>query len=45
LNAIDVGGAELWACARRYMSVESLGKAGLAVIPGGDPLAEQEYAN
>jgi putative transposase len=33
---------EEWACARRYMSVESLAKARVAVINGGDPLAEPE---
>ena len=33
---------EEWACARRYMSAESLAKARLSVIPGGDPLAAQE---
>jgi putative transposase len=33
---------EEWACGRRYMSVESLAKARLAVIAGGDLLAETE---
>jgi transposase-like protein len=33
---------EEWACGRRYMSVESLAKARVAVINGGDPLTEQE---
>ena len=33
---------EEWACARRYMRVESLAKARLIVIPGGgSPLAEE----
>ena len=32
---------EEWACRRRYMSVESLAKARLTVIPGGDPLTEE----
>ena len=33
---------EEWACGRRYMSAESLAKARLTVIDGGDPLAEEE---
>jgi putative transposase len=33
---------EEWACARRYMSAESLTKARLSVIPGGDPLHVEE---
>lgn len=33
---------EEWACARRYMSVESLAKARLAAIPGGDPLTDDK---
>jgi putative transposase len=32
---------EEWACGRRYMSAESLAKARLTVINGGDPLAEE----
>jgi transposase-like protein len=32
---------EEWACGRRYMSAESLAKARLTVIDGGDPLAEE----
>jgi len=28
---------EEWACGRRYMSAESLAKARLSLIPGGDP--------
>jgi hypothetical protein len=31
-----------WACARRYMSAESLAKARMCVIGGGDPLAIDE---
>jgi transposase-like protein len=31
-----------WACARRYMSAESLAKARMRVIDGGDPLAIDE---
>ena len=33
---------EEWACGRRYMSAESLAKARLSVIAGGDPLATPE---
>lgn len=33
-----------WACARRYMSAESLAKARMRVIDGGDPLAIDEPA-
>jgi transposase-like protein len=33
---------EEWACGRRYMSIESLAKARIAVIAGGDPLAEEQ---
>jgi transposase-like protein len=33
---------EEWACTRRYMSAESLAKARLSIIPGGDALAAQE---
>ena len=31
-----------WACARRYMSAESLTKARMRLIDGGDPLAIDE---